>query len=197
MLTLSPRNQIIIGLVLTLLMIGTRGHHFATLEHLPGASWAVFFLAGVYLRPAWVLPGLLALTWLLDFAAFTWGGASGFCLTPAYIFLLPAYSALWFSGRWYTNRHRFEWRTLMPLALAMLAGAAVCELFSSGGFYFFSGRFTAPNFAEFAMRLVTYFPAYLQSLAFYVGVASVLHTMVALTHNAFGQRASTAGHQGR
>jgi len=184
MLTLSTRNQIVIGVALALLMIATRSQHFATLAHLPGASWAVFFLAGVYLRPAWALPGLLALTWGLDFAAFTWGGASGFCLTPAYVFLLPAYGALWLAGRWYAKRHHFELRTLVPLAGAVLVGAAICELFSSGGFYFFSGRFAEPTFAEFGTRLVKYFPSYLQSLAFYVGISAVVHTLFAFARGA-------------
>ena len=193
MLTLSTRNQIFIGLVLVLLMALTRGHHFATLEHLPGASWAIFFLAGVYLRPAWFLPVLLALVWLLDFAAFTWGGTSGFCLTPAYVFLLPAYGALWLAGRWYAKQHCFEWRTLLPLTLSVLAGAAVCELFSSGGFYFFSGRFADPAFAEFGARLLKYFPPYLQSLALYVGIAVVAHTVFALARGASSHRNATAG----
>jgi hypothetical protein len=191
MLTLSNRNQLIIGTVLVLLVIATRGQHFATLHSLPGASWAVFFLAGVYLRPRWALPGLLALTWMLDFAAYTWGGASGFCLTPAYVFLLPAYSALWFAGRWYAGRYRFEWRTLLPLGAAMLAGAAVCELFSSGGFYFFSGRFAEPTFAEFGARLVKYFPPYLQSVAFYAGIAAVVHALFSLARGAAHARNAT------
>lgn len=177
MLTLSARHQLFVGLALAALVAVTRGHHFASLEHLPGASWAVFFIAGVYLRPGWVLPVLLAETWLLDFAAYAWGGTSGFCLTPAYVFLLPAYSALWLSGRWYAKQYGFHWRTLMPLLLAVLGGAMVCELFSSGGFYFFSGRFSEPTFAEFGARLVKYFPAYLQSLLFYVAIASVMHIM--------------------
>ncbi len=183
MLTLSTRNQLVIGTVLAMLVVATRGQHFATLHSLPGASWAVFFLAGVYLRPLWALPGLLALTWVLDFAAYTWGGASGFCLTPAYVFLLPAYSALWFAGRWYARRHCFTWRTLLPLGAAMLAGAAVCELFSSGGFYFFSGRFAEPNLAEFGVRLVKYFPSYLGSLAFYVAISATVHALLGLTRN--------------
>lgn len=188
MLTLSSRNQLVIGAVLLLLLVATRGHHFAPLNGLPGASWAVFFLAGVYLRPVWVLPGLLALTWLLDFMAYAWGGTSGFCLTPAYLFLLPAYGALWFAGRWYAGRHRFAWPTMLPLAVAALAGAAVCELFSSGGFYFFSGRFAEPTLAEFGARLVKYFPSYLQSLSFYVGIAAVVHALFGLAHNAIRTR---------
>lgn len=43
MLTLSTRSQIAIGIALVLLMIITRGHHFSSLQNLPGASWAIFF----------------------------------------------------------------------------------------------------------------------------------------------------------
>jgi hypothetical protein len=180
MLTLSNRDQVLIGTALALLLVATRGQHFATLHSLPGASWAVFFLAGVYLRPLWGLPGLLALTWVLDFAAYKWAGASRFCLTPAYVFLVPAYASLWLAGRSYALRHRFTWRTLAPLAAAVLIGAAACELFSSGGFYFFSGRFAEPTVAEFGARLLKYFPAYLQSLAFYIGIAALAHVLFGL-----------------
>ncbi|MEW5757485.1 MAG: hypothetical protein AB1810_14405 [Pseudomonadota bacterium] len=192
MLTLSNRNQILIGAMLMLLLIATRGQHFATLHSLPGASWAVFFLAGVYLRPVWTLPAMLALVWGLDFTPHLLGGASlaeivsggrAFCLTPAYFFLLPAYGALWFAGRWYAGQYRFEWHTLLPLAGAVMTGAVVCELFSSGGFYFFSGRFVEPTLAEFAGRLAQYFPRYLQSLAFYVGVAALVHALFELARN--------------
>ena len=183
MLTLTTRNQIVVGLALAALLTLTRGQHFATLHSLPGASWAVCFLAGIYLRPLWALPALLALTWFLDFAAFTWGGASGFCLTPAYVFLLPAYTSLWLAGRWYAARYRFAWATLAPLAVAAVIGAAVCELFSSGGFYFFSGRFAEPTVAEFGARMAKYFPSYLGSLAFYVGIAATVHALLGLTRN--------------
>lgn len=111
-------------------------------------------------------------------------GGKAFCLTPAYFFLLPAYGALWLTGRWYANQHRFEWRTLMPLSIGVLVGAAVCELFSSGGFYFFSGRFAEPTFAEFGARLLKYFPPSLQSLTFYVAIAAVVHAAFILVHSA-------------
>jgi len=191
MLTLSNRHQISIGLALVLMMVATRGHHFATLSHLPGASWAVFFLAGFYLRSSWTLPGFLALTWILDFASFTWGGGSGFCFTGAYVFLLPAYAALWFSGRWYVGQYRFEWKTLIPFVGAVLLGTAVCELFSSGGFYFFSGHFVETSFIEFGRRLTKYYPSYLQSFVFYVGIAAVVHTLFVLTLDAAIQKKST------
>ncbi|MFO7602769.1 MAG: hypothetical protein R6X06_03030 [Gammaproteobacteria bacterium] len=193
MLTLPARNQIVIGGILGLLMVATRGQHFASLYSLPGASWAVFFLAGVYLRNVWSLAALLALSWIVDFAAYYWGGASSFCITPAYVFLLPAYSALWLAGRWYSQRHQFEWRTLLPLAAATLVGAVACELFSSGGFYFFSGRIAEPTFSAFIAQELQYFPAYFQSLAFYIGMAAVVHALFGLM-NGTNQHHDTITH---
>ncbi len=193
MLTLSIRNQIMIGLVLALLMIITRGHHFASLQNLPGASWAVFFLVGMYLRSAWPLLGFFALSWWLDFAAYTWGGTSGFCLTPAYIFLLPAYSALWFAGRWYAHQHQFAWRTLMPLSLSILVGFGICQLISSGGFYFFSGRFEDTTLVELGQRLIKYSPMYIESFMFYIGITAVVHAAFAMLHNSSNQSQITAG----
>ena len=184
-MNLSVRNQLTIGAGLVLLMILTREYHFSSLHSLPGASWAIFFLAGLYLRAIWPLVGLFILTWALDFSAYTWGGASSFCLTSSYVFLLPAYSALWYAGSWYARRYQFEWQTLLPLSLSLMSGAAVCELFSSGGFYFFSGRFEETTLIEFGQRLVQYFPHYVGSLVFYIGIAVVIHIMFTFIQGSF------------
>lgn len=183
MLTLSTRNQIIIGLILALFMIVTRGHHFTSLQSLPSASWAVFFLAGVYLRSTWSMPGFFTFAWLLDFAGYTWGGASGFCLTPAYFFLLPAYGSLWLAGRWYSNQYAFAWHTLIPLSLSLMVSTVICRLFSSGGFYLFSGHYADKTLVEFSERFVKHLPLFFESLIFYVGIAIIVHTAFVWANN--------------
>lgn len=172
------RQQLILGSVLIFLLVLTRGHHFASINQLPAASWAVFFLAGVYLRPLWVLPTLLLTAFGLDLIAVTWGGVSNFCVSPAYPFLLPAYGSLWLGGRWLRRHITLQWSGLLPLIAAVVGSAFVCDLFSSGGFYFFSGRFEQTTLIEFGSRVVTYFPPYLASMAFYIAVAAVLHVVV-------------------
>lgn len=191
MFTLTSRHQFFIGMTLVMLMIATRGHHFGSLEHLPGASWAVFLLAGFYLRPAWVFPGCLALAASLDYAAITWGGVSSFCISVSYVMLLPAYGALWLAGRWAARHYRFQWRALLPLSAATLIGAALCELISSGSFYFFSGRFVDTTFAEFGARLIKYFPGSLQALLFYVAIAAITHIAITLVRNTTAKQRST------
>ena len=188
MITLSTRFQWLIGFVLVLLLVVTRGQHFATLTHLPSASWSVFFIAGVYLRSWRILPFLLVLAAGLDYSAIKFGGVSDFCVSSVYVLLLPAYACLWFAGRWYARQYHFKWRTLLPLVTAIFVGASLCELFSSGGFYFFSGRFVDPTVVQFGERLVKYFPPNLQSMAFYGGIAAIVHLLVVLTINTVSEQ---------
>ena len=67
-----------------------------------------------------------------------------------------------------------------PLALAasVLVGALACEAFSSGSFYWLSGRFAEPTLAEFALREAQYFPAYLATMAFWIAATAVGHVSV-------------------
>ena len=183
MLTLTTRQQLTISLGLMVLMFMTRGHHFASAIHLPEASWAVFFLAGFYVRQSALFAVLLIETVLLDFAAVMFGGVSNFCISPAYVFLIPTYASLWFAGHWYARQYQFNWRTIFPLITVLMIAAILGELFSSGGFYFFSGRFADTSFTELGTRLVKYFPHNLQSLAFYTGIAAVIHILLSLVKN--------------
>lgn len=190
MLTLSIRNQITIGLLLVLLMIFTRSHHFATTHSLADASWAVFFLAGFYLRSAWPLLGFLVLGGWLDFAAINWGGIDDFCVSSAYAFLLPAYASLWLAGRWYANRYQFTWHTVTPLVISTLAGLTLCELFSGGGFYFFSGRIADTSFYEFSEQVIRYFPLYIETFMSYIAITAIVHTLFTLIVRQFKSNTS-------
>lgn len=177
-MTLSnhTRSRVLIGLALAALMAATRGQQFAPLgQHLPDASLAVFFLAGFYLRSGWGFLGLFAFATLIDLTAIGWGGVSGYCLTPAYWLLVPAYGSVWAAGRWYARRHRDTASTLPVLGVALLAGGLAAELFASGGFYLFSGRFAEISLVGFAHSLVDYLPGTLLALFLYVGLGALVH----------------------
>lgn len=198
MLNLTSRQQIAVGLALTLLMLLTRSHHWAGLHSLPDASWAIFFLLGVYVRPLWVVPALIAASVAIDYVAITWGGVSDFCVSPAYWLLLPAYLVLFAGGRFYARGH-----SLSLLGLARLAGVAlvvvtVAELLTSGGFYVFSGRFAEPTLAGFVPRFATYFPHMLGTFSLYLGVAAAVHVaMVAAFRRDDGPRTLMGTHRER
>jgi hypothetical protein len=193
MTPLTTRQQIFVTLGLALLMLTTRGEHLAAVGFLPDASWAIFFLAGAYLRSSWAFWGFNALALALDLAAVGWGGVSAFCLSPAYVLLLPAHAALWAGGRWYAARHRSAWSTLFPLGASLLVAVVAAELLASGGFYLVSGRFADTSVAGLGERLLTYFPSSLEALAFYVGLAAVMHVGVALTAG-WARRGGALGH---
>jgi hypothetical protein len=188
---LSIRQQSVIGLALATVMVITRGQHLALAGFMPDASWAVFFLAGVYLRAVWALPGYMLLALGLDVAAVGWGGVSGFCLTPAYLLLLPAHAVLWGAGRWYARLHRPFWRGLVGLAAAVTLASLAAEVLSSGGFYLFSGRFTELSAGVLAERLLAYYPASLAAMALYVGTAAGLQAGLQLV-GASGRRGTAS-----
>ncbi len=175
LLSLSRPTQWALLGALAALMILTRGQHFASIDALPSASWAVFFLAGALLRPAWIFAALFALAFTLDASAIGWAGASDHCFTPAYAALIPAYGSLWMAGQLYARWHRDLPATVLPLALSVAGGAAVCYLFSGGGFYFFSGREADPNWSGFLPRIAEYLPRYLGTLSLYVGAAAAVY----------------------
>jgi len=179
-MSLSIRNQVIIGLFLMILMVVTRGHHFATINHLPSASWAVFFLAGLYLSGKWMFPLLLTQAALMDFVAITWGGVSSYCVSPAYSLLLPAYGALWLAGRWYAGHYQFYWKTLLPLIYCVVLATIISTVLSGGGFYFFSSLYAEPTLIEYAHRFVIYFPKNLSNMAFYLILAAIFQVAFTL-----------------
>ncbi|MDP2266542.1 MAG: hypothetical protein Q8J70_08345 [Thiobacillus sp.] len=179
MLNLTARQQIAISLVLVLMMLFTRSHHWASIHSLPDASWAIFFLLGVYVRALWVVPALIAASVVIDYVAITWGGVSDFCVSPAYWLLIPAYLVLFAGGRFYARGHRLSLLGLARLIGIALAVVVVAELLTSGGFYFYSGRFAEPTLAGFVPRFEKYFPRMLGTFALYLGVAATVHVALA------------------
>jgi len=143
---------------LAALMAATRFEHFGSSVSLPDASYAVFFLGGLYLAryvraSAAVFAALIIEAGLIDFYATSVQGISDWCMTPAYWFLLPTYCGLWFVGRWFALRHKMEGRGLIGLALTAWAGCSFAFVFSNATFYLFSERFTDMSAMEYALRV--------------------------------------------
>ena len=88
--SLSKSSTLALTVALSVVMWITRGHHVATLTHLPDASWAIFFLLGVYFRQRMLLPLFLAQAAAVDYLSVTHLGVDDYCVTSAYVFLLPA-----------------------------------------------------------------------------------------------------------
>jgi len=149
-------------------MILTHFHHFGDALHLPDASLAVFFFAGFY-RNKMFLGFLLALAGLIDYVAIA-NGTSSWCVSPAYVFLIPTYAVMWFAGRYCTitdtvNAKQFSFSLK---AMAVLASAtSLAFVISNGSFYLFSGRYTDLSWMQYIARAAKYYPPYIGSTLIY------------------------------
>jgi hypothetical protein len=148
------------------LMVLTRFHHFGDVLHLPDASLAVFFFAGFYRKKA-LFGFLLALAALIDYLAIE-NGASGWCVTPAYVFLIPTYAVMWLAGRYCST---FKAMTIADLAksagLLALATSAAFAI-SNGSFYLFSGRYEDLALGDYFVGIAQYYPFYVGAALIYV-----------------------------
>ncbi len=84
MFTLSTKNQWLVGGILLAVMLITRAH---VSEHLLDASWAVFLLAGFYLRNVLAFGVFMATAVAIDYVAVSQFGVSNFCVSSAYVAL--------------------------------------------------------------------------------------------------------------
>lgn len=171
-MNLDDRTRPLAALLLGGLVAATHGQHDLSTFHLPPATWAAFFLGGLLLqRAGWWVAGL-ALVGGLDYAALTWGGVSDYCMTPAYLLMVPAYGTLWLAGRLASRHLRRQWRDAFIVAVS-LASILVAEALASGGFYLFSGRIPQASLAGLPAYLITWAPQTLEAFAFWIGASAL------------------------
>jgi hypothetical protein len=171
-------KQIYRYLPLVVLMGATRMHHFGSAFSLPDASLAVFFLAGLFASSRSFFIALLLEAGLLDYVAISHLGVSDFCVSPAYVFLIPTYFAMWFGGRLSANFKSMQGTELtlsIPAMATLLASISTAFLISNGSFYWLSGKFPQADFAQYVERMSHYFTPYTGYAVMYVilGFAAV------------------------
>ncbi|MET1754327.1 hypothetical protein ABVV53_02445 [Novosphingobium sp. RD2P27] len=171
----SPRFELATFATLAAVMLITRTHSLSHVVHLPDTSLASFFVLGYFVRRPMAFAGLFALGFAIDVVKIYVLGGSGFCFTPAYWMLLPAYGVMWFAGRFVAERLGERLSALFAAAALLVISAFVSNLFSSGGFYFLGGRYPDPTIAEFLPRIQRYFPGTLLATLLWSGVAAVLY----------------------
>jgi hypothetical protein len=170
---LPSQSRTVILLGLAAAMLGTRLGHF---RGLPDASWAVFFLGGLYLRSAQGFLLLMTEAVAIDYLTTQYLGVCAYCISPAYGFLLPAYGSLWLGGRLCSEPRQtaragdFAWTALM-LALS----ATACFAVTNASFYWLSGRIPHPTVAGWWTNSITWYPAFVSSTVAYVGIVLALH----------------------
>ncbi len=194
-LTNSVSHGVWVFVLLAASMAATRYHHFSSALHLADTSWAVFFLAGLWLRTRWGLPALLLLALGIDLASVAVDGAAmSACFTPAYPGLVLAYGALWLAGRWaarFTAAESLPTATLCRIGWATVGALAAFAL-SNVTFWAFSGHFGGLGLVDYSSRVLPYLGHYVQTTLGYVliGLAlAVLWLAIAPTH---GKASATA-----
>ncbi|MGA7749100.1 MAG: hypothetical protein WCA63_03045 [Gallionella sp.] len=181
-------RTIAIFALLAALMAATRFNHFGSAVSLPDASYAVFFLGGLYLaRSARVsMAAFIALIleagWI-DYYATSVQGISDWCMSPAYWFLIPTYGSLWLVGRWLAPRnamkgHTLEGKGLIGMAVAAWAASSFAFVFSNATFYLFSGRYADMSAVEYTSRVAQYYVSYVSMALLYIACAVAMHMVV-------------------
>ncbi|MGY6274453.1 hypothetical protein [Methylomonas sp. MgM2] len=156
------------AVALMALMASTRFHHFGTPFALPDASLAVFFLAGLWLGGRYLFAALLVEAGIIDYLAITQFGVSDFCVTQAYVFLIPTYAAMWLGGKWCRRNGESTIDGLLRQFGVLVAATSAAFLISNGSFYWLSGRYEATQWDQYIERFAQYYPPYLTGAVLYV-----------------------------
>ncbi len=184
-----------IAIALMVLMAMTRYDHFGSSVSLPDASYAVFFLGGLYLGRMRgglaILALLLVEAALVDYYAINFRDVSAWCVTSAYGFLMVAYAALWFVGRWYAPRHNLAVKGLLGLFAAGAAAGSLAFVIANVSFYLLAGYFGNMSFIEYFSRVAQYYGSYVEVAVIYIGCAVMLQMGYAMLTGK-GQREAKA-----
>lgn len=175
---LSRTGFVWIATILAALMLATRLGHMGDALHLPDASMAVFFLGGLYLRRHLAFAAYFLLAVLIDWAVITFAGVSSFCVTWAYVFLLPAYAALWYGGRLYAHRLNGSALSLLGAFGVALVSASVCFAISNGSFYWLGGRIQHPDLTGYFEGMWRWGPMFVRVTLGYVTAGLLAHAAV-------------------
>jgi len=173
---IQENQKYITILALSLLMALTRSDHFGSAISLPDASLAAFYLAGLFTGGIASLILLLTQAALLDYIAITHWQVSDYCISPAYVFLIPTYAVMFLAGRWSAKYYRtFNINnSIHQLSYLFMAGS-IAFLISNGSFYLLSGKFPDMSVLQYSERVIKYYPAYISSTLLY-GVSIVFFT---------------------
>lgn len=166
-----------VALALAVVMAVTRLGHFGEYGGPLDASWAVFFLAGLWLRDLRLFPAYFVLSWVVDLAAFALGTPTN-CYTIAYLFLIPAYGALFVAGRWVADGGYGR------VALVVMGSALVTFLIANLGMFWLAPSRVALSLPDFASAVAGYFPGYLMTMTTYVAGGLLAERVLSLRRRA-------------
>jgi hypothetical protein len=135
----------------------------------------------------------MALAAVIDYVAIA-NGTSGWCVTPAYAFLIPTYAVMWLAGRFCaasaaTNATELAF-WVKAVGLLSLA-TAITFVISNGSFYLFSERYSDLPWLQYIDRVALYFPFYFGATLIY-GIAGLALARLFKTRIAMQDKRDTA-----
>ena len=163
-------------IILSLVLILTRGSHITTFYSLPDASLALFLVGGIYLKNIRFFLALFLLGLVIDFGASAFDPKLGFCLTNGYWGLIPAYGVLWLSG--YFLYHKKLIQKLSIFIPIVSTAIILAFIISTQTYYIFSGRFGNPSFFDSVLHGWEYLPQYFLSSFAYIGIFWLISYLV-------------------
>lgn len=158
-----------LALLLLLAILITRGSHFGNAALLPDATLAALFLGGILLRRVGWLAAMMACAFVVDAYAIGFQGVSDYCMSPAYLGLIPTYAMVWYSGAWLARRS--DAFTLLPLIFSGFVATSLAFMVSNIFWYQFSGRFAEMSLIEFVSRVAQFYAPYVGYAVMYLGIA--------------------------
>lgn len=150
------------------LMAMTRMDHFGSAFALPDASLAVFFLAGLWFGGRGLFLTLLVLAGLIDYVAIAQLSVSDFCISPAYVFLVPAYGVLWATGAYFREKELTRLTDLTSLFGLLFLAVSLAFLLTNGSFYLLSDNISNRSWDVFLSQFTRYYPHFLTGTMAYV-----------------------------
>jgi hypothetical protein len=169
MFTPKNTNALVIAIGLLFITIVTRGSHFGNAALLPDATLAALFLGGILLRRVGWLALLLAAAFLSDAWAVNFQNVSSFCITPAYLGLIPSYSLAWLGGRLLQSSGNFF--SIARFTVAGFISASLAFCLSNVFWYLFSGYFGQMEVTQFAAAVSKYYLSYVGYTLLYLAFA--------------------------
>ncbi|RAO75733.1 hypothetical protein [Dyella jiangningensis] len=194
----TTQNQRLgIFLALALVMAATRVHLSLFHHDVWDASWAIFFLAGFWLRGSfrWAFPLLIVEAVVVDYIVISNQGISfwdHYCVSAAYWFLVPSYLSLWLGGSWLARQQPgLNLRGLGTAAVAVLGGWVACYVISNGSFYWLSNSVPQPrSVGAWVANMGDWYLFFLEATVLYIALGLVVHALAV-------QLSRTLGHAGQ
>ena len=167
--SLLARPWLTLGLIALILI--TRTNSASAMIFTPDVTLAAFFIAGLWIPSALVFALLFGAAALADQISFMLGMID-WCFTPAYVFLVPTYAALWFAGYFCRTTKLFSWRGGAKVAVSLTLACIVAYAISTYSFYLFSGRLVDERAIQaYKDGILHYFPNYIGWAAAYTAIA--------------------------